>query len=79
MVLAASFSCVGVHTAVRVFVTAQVDSPLSEQNLPWREKVLVTGPDVMFEVSQPRPFPGVRFVGFGRLERPPPPWKRACW
>ncbi|CAN0456926.1 unnamed protein product, partial [Ectocarpus sp. 8 AP-2014] len=27
-----------------------VDSPLSEQNLPWREKVLVTGPDVMFEV-----------------------------
>lgn len=35
------------------FVAAQVDSPLSEQNLPWREKVLVTGPDVMFEVSQP--------------------------
>ncbi|CBJ49244.1 conserved unknown protein [Ectocarpus siliculosus] len=28
----------------------RVDSPLSEQNLPWREKVLVTGPDVMFEV-----------------------------
>lgn len=28
-----------------------MDSPLSEQNLPWREKVLVTGPDVMFEVS----------------------------
>ncbi|CAM9397274.1 unnamed protein product, partial [Ectocarpus sp. 4 AP-2014] len=28
----------------------RVDRPLSEQNLPWREKVLVTGPDVMFEV-----------------------------
>ncbi|CAB1112476.1 unnamed protein product [Ectocarpus sp. CCAP 1310/34] len=28
----------------------RVDHPLSEQNLPWREKVLVTGPDVMFEV-----------------------------
>eukprot|EP00752_Nemacystus_decipiens_P014828 g13201.t1 len=28
----------------------RVDHPLSEQNLPWREKVLATGPDVMFEV-----------------------------
>lgn len=33
-----------------VVAAAQVDHPLSEQNLPWREKVLVTGPDVMFEV-----------------------------
>lgn len=31
-------------------IVDQVDSPLAEHNLPWREKVLVTGPDVMFEV-----------------------------
>ncbi|CAN0432331.1 unnamed protein product, partial [Hapterophycus canaliculatus] len=30
---------------------AEVDHPLSEPNLPWREKVLVRGPDVMFEAS----------------------------
>ncbi|CAM9888636.1 unnamed protein product, partial [Scytosiphon promiscuus] len=28
----------------------RVDHPLSEPNLPWRERVLVRGPDVMFEV-----------------------------
>lgn len=31
-------------------VAAQVEKPLAEQNLPWREIVLVQGPDVMFEV-----------------------------
>lgn len=28
----------------------QVNQPLAEYNLPWREKVLVQGPDVIFEV-----------------------------
>lgn len=28
----------------------QVEKPLAEHNLPWREIVLVRGPDVMFEV-----------------------------
>ncbi len=40
--------CAGFSSAL---LERQVDRPLSEQNLPWREKVLVAGPDVMFEVG----------------------------